>query len=212
MNIKIIIIFEVVAISYSTCYSTHENVPDQSLSKSASVSSPISYNGGMVKIMVHYLLTNNQKEDNKVSERNQLSHLFPWRKFNDFFLNGFNQHFDKVDYSPQFAMKPRKTGMLYAIESSDWYQQLTSHCVDWNPDSYSFNGALCNGMKYFGINVFKGVITFSDLITCSMIGYTTGDGLFCLTWYLGRFFLNDYLPDSLKEQYHYANGRLRHDI
>ena len=210
MNIKIIIILEIVSISYTTCILTHESVPEYGFSKPVSVSSPISYNGGMAKIMVHYLFTDNQKEDNKISERNQLSHLFQWRKFNDFF--GFNQHLDKVDYSPQFTMKPRKTGMLYAIESSDWYQKLTSHCVDWNPDSYSFNGALCNGMKYFGINVFKGVITFSDLITCSMIGYVTGDGLFCLTWYLGRFFLNDYLPDSVKEQYHYANGRLKEDV
>ena len=212
MNIKIIIIFELVAISFATCNSIHENVQEHSLSRSVIVSSPNSYDGGMAKIMVHYLLTNDQKGDNRICEMSQLSHLFPWKKFNDFFLNGFSQHLDKVDYSPQFTMKPRKTGMLHAIESSDWYQQLTSHCVDWNPDSYSFNGALCNGMKYFGINVFKGVITFSDLITCSMIGYATGDGLFCLTWYLGRFFLNDYLPDSLKEQYHYSKGRMRLDI
>ena len=179
---------------------------------SYNVPSSDSYNGGITKTVVDYLFTNDSQIQTNNCGKHQLSHLIQWGKFNDLFLGKFSQHFDaKVNYSPWFAMLPRQTGMLHAFERSKWYQKLAFYCVDWSPDSYSFNGALCNGIKYFGINFFKGLISFSDLITCAIIAYVTGDSLFCLTWYLSRFFLNDYLPDSLKEQYYYANGRLRQE-
>ena len=181
--------------------------------QSSSVPSPTPYEGGFAKTLAHYLLMNEQKNIFDPNKKHQVSHLLEWKKFNQLFLKDFNQHFDhRVNYNPSFAMHPRRAGMFHSLERSKWYQMTTSHCVDWNPDSYSLVGVLCNGLKYFGLNLFKGVISFTDLITCAMIGLATGDSLFCLTWYLARFFLSDHLPDSFKEHYHYSDGRIRNRI
>ena len=213
MVAKFIFIFKVVSISSITCSIIPENIAEPRFSAPVTRSSPTPYNGGIAKIIANFLLANTPEKLKSGDEKYTVSHSFEWKKFNNFFLNGFGRHFENnVDYRPTFAMKPRKTGILHSMESSDWFQKLTSHCVNWNPDAYSFNGALCGGMKYFGINLFSGVIKFSDLITCAMIGYATGDGLFCLTWYLGRFFFHDYLPDNLKEHYYYDDGRIRQNI
>ena len=177
------------------------------------VPSPTPYDGGLAKTLAHYLLRNEKKNNFDPNKKHQVSHLLEWKKFNHLFLNDFNRHFDyRINYSPSFAMQPRQTGMLNFLERSKWYQRITSHCVNWNPDSYSLDGVLCNGLKYFGLNLFKGVISFADLITCAIIGLATGDSLFCLTWYLARFFLRDHLPDSFKEHYHYSDGRIRNSI
>ena len=219
---KYIFIVKMLALLSIEFYSLCENKSEQSFiynrlkkskAQSSSVPSSFPYKGGFAKTLAHYLLMNEPKNNFDPNKKHQVTHLIEWKLFNQLFLNDFNKHFDhRVNYSPRFAMHPRQAGMLHFLERSKWYQRTTSHCVNWNPDSYSLDGVLCNGLKYFGLNLFKGVISFTDLITCAIIGLATGDSLFCLTWYLARFFLSDYLPDSFKEHYHYSDGRIRNSI
>ena len=179
---------------------------------SFAVPSPMPYNGGTAKTLVKVLVSNQQRHV-KPTQATSISHLLPWKKFSEFFLGGPNMHLnEKIDYNPFFIMGPRKHGVLNAFEISEWYQKRAGYCVDWNPDSYSYEGFLCSGITDFGINLFIEAISFKDLIICGLIGYTTGDSLFCLSWYLTRFFFRDYIPDTLKEEYHYEEGRIRQGI
>ena len=142
----------------------------------------------------------------------QVSHLLPWKEFSDFILGGPNQHIAKYINPERFyttMTRPRQNGVLHSFEKSDWYQKMASYCVNWEPDAYSFNGFLCNVITDFGINLFIESIAFKELMTCAAIGYATGDSLFCLAWYLTRFFFRDYVPNIIKEEYHYADRLLK---
>ena len=170
------------------------------------------YNGGHAKSLVRILAPNQQRHI-QPDYKPPIPHLLPWKTFSEFFLGGPNQHLNhKINYDPSFIMRPRQSGILHSLEKSDLYQKLASYCVDWNPDAYSYFGFLCSGITDFGINLFIEAISFKDLIICAMIGYASGDSLFCLTWYLTRFFFRDYLPVGFKEAYDYEDGRLRQAI
>ena len=167
------------------------------------------YSGGDTKSLIRFLVPSQQshKIPNKLP---QIPSLFNWAKLDNFLLQQSKQNpKTEIDNDPWFAMKPRKTGILHSLETSEWYQKLASHCVDWSPDSYSWNGFLCSGVTDFGINLFIEAIAFKDLVVCAILGYATGDSLFCLTLYLTRFILQDYIPDDLKEEYHYTDGRMK---
>ena len=167
------------------------------------------YDGGISKSLIHWLVP---KEQSHIIpyESSQFSPLLDWASFDKALLENKNSSFEsQINYYPWFAMSPRKTGILQSLETSEWYQKLASHCVDWEPDSYSWNGFLCSGMTDFGINLFIEAIAFKDLVMCAIIGYTTGDSLFCLTIYLARFLFQDYFPEGLREENHYIDGRIQ---
>ena len=168
------------------------------------------YDGGQAKTLVK-IFAPNQQHHIKPNYASSLPHLLPWKKFSNFLLGGPSQHNNKnINYDTFVAtMGPRQNGVLHSFEKSEWYQTLASYCIDYNPDSYSFSGFLCNVITDFGINVFIEAITFKELMTCAAIGYATGDSLFCLAWYLMRFFFSDYVPNSIKEEYYYADNRLK---
>ena len=167
------------------------------------------YDGGIAKEFVK-ILAPNQQHHIKHNYNSPIPHIFPWKQFNTFFSAGKDGHLDnRIDYNSSFAMQPRPSGAFHWVEKSSWYQQLAGYCVNGDHDSYSYVGLLCTGITDFGINVFIETIFIQDLMICAMIAFTTGDSLFCLAWYLTRFFFNDYLPVILKEELDYQDGRLR---
>ena len=161
----------------------YDNIPFMRSVENSKNNSERIYDGGISKSLIRlfapreqrYVIPNNSSH---------FSTLLDWAALDKFLLKHLQQNNEnKMDYNPWFAMTPRKTGVLSSFETSQWYQKLASHCVDWEPDSYSWNGFLCSGVTDFGINLFIEVIAFKDLVLCALIGYTTGDSLFCLTLY-----------------------------
>ena len=193
-------------------YQRNTKVSNTHLSDKPKDDSKSIYRGGAAKSLVRLLAPSQQSH--VIPNYTSLNPtLFEWEKFDNFFLKLLNQKSEsRLDFGPWFSMKPRKTGILQSLENSEWYQKLASHCVDWSPDSYSWDGFLCSGVTDFGINLFIEAIAFKDLVVCAIIGYATGDSLFCLSLYLTRFLFQDYFPDVLKEEYHYTDGRLRSTI
>ena len=220
MNSFTILIFSTLSINFWTVNSIHHQqhslsaIPFHPTSNSTSpnVLQGTPYSGGAASTLVKILAPS--QLPHKISDYTPpIPHLFPWKTFGDFFLGGKNQHLnEKIDYDPFYVMKPRQGGILHEFETSGWYQRRASFCVNSNPDSYSLEGFLCSGMTDFGINLFIEFIAFKELMMCAAIGWITGDSLFCLAWYLLRFFFRDYIPTILKEEYNYEDNRIALDI
>ena len=190
-------------------YHRNHNTPFKRLVESTKNNTNSTYDGGISKSLIHFLVPSEQSHI-RPYKSSQFSPLLDWANFDKMILEYEESNFEsQIDNNPWFAMSPRKAGILHSLETSEWYQKLASHCVDWEPDSYSWNGFLCSGVTDFGINLFIEAIAFKDLVMCAIIGYTTGDSLFCLTIYLARFLFQDYFPEGLREENHYIDGRIQ---
>ena len=166
------------------------------------------YEGGLAKHIVKAVAPDQQpnvRDDYYTSPTQQ---LLPWKKLENFFVTN-DEHLDpKINYDETYIMKPRPSGAIHWFEKSHLYQQLAGFCVDSQPDPFTFRAYLCTGITDFGINLFIEAISIKDLLTCFALAQVTGDSLYCLTWYVGRIFFRDYLPDAFREELNYEEGRL----